>query len=137
MSIEEKNEIRRSAYTEALRYIDNAKENLHKAKKHGKYYGDAKYVRTASGVAYNAMLLALDALMRIKNIHQPSRNRRSIEWYRDQLRKMDGKLLNDVNTAYSILHLYGYYDGVTNVKVINEGIDSALSVIKHIKPTVN
>src|SRR5437879_1833351 len=37
MRVEEKNEIKNSAYAEALRYIDNAKENLHKAKKHGKY----------------------------------------------------------------------------------------------------
>ena len=51
MSTEEKNEIKKSAYVEALRYMDNVKENLHKAKKHGKYYSDDKYVRTASGIA--------------------------------------------------------------------------------------
>jgi hypothetical protein len=83
MSVEEKNEIKRSAYAEALRYMDNAKDALRKAKKNGKYYTDPKYVRTASGVAYSGMLLALDALMRIKDVAPPSKNKKSIEWYRD------------------------------------------------------
>ena len=58
MSTEEKNELKKSSYTEAMRYIENAKEALHKAGREGKYYTDAKYVRTASGVAYSGMLLA-------------------------------------------------------------------------------
>ncbi|MEO8149169.1 MAG: DUF5618 family protein [Bacteroidia bacterium] len=137
MSTEEKNELKKSSYTEAMRYIDNAKETLHKAGREGKYYMDAKYVRTASGTAYSGMLLALDTLFRIKNISFPGKNRKSIEWYRDQLRKIDLKLLNDVNSAYYILHLNGYYEGVTKAEVINSGIDSAISVIKKIKPVVN
>ena len=36
MSTEEKNELKRSSYTEAMRYIDNAKDALHKAKREGK-----------------------------------------------------------------------------------------------------
>ena len=115
----------------------NAKEALVKAKKQGKYYTDVKYVRTASGVAYSGMLIALDALMRINNIQLPSKSRKSIEWYRDQIRKMDGKLLNDVNTVYNVLHLNGYYEGLTHAEVINKGIDSAVSVIRKIKPVMN
>ncbi|MEO8150980.1 MAG: DUF5618 family protein [Bacteroidia bacterium] len=137
MSIEEKNELKKSSYAEAMHYIENAKEALHKAKREGKYYTDAKYVRTASGVAYSGMLLALDTLFRIKDIQFPSKSRKSIDWYRDQIRKMDWKLLNQVNTAYDILHLLGYYEGHTNAEVINTGIDSAVSVIKKIKPVVN
>jgi hypothetical protein len=136
MSIEEKNEIRKSAYLEALRYMDNAKDTLRKAGKQGKYYGDAKYVRMASGAAYSGMLLALDALLKIKNRH-PSKNKKSIEWYRDEIRKIDLKILQKLNTAYNVLHLLGYYEGETDANVINSGLDSALSVIKHIKPTVN
>ncbi|MEO8148685.1 MAG: DUF5618 family protein [Bacteroidia bacterium] len=137
MSTEEKNELKKSSYTEAMRYIDNAKETLHKAGREGKYYTDAKYVRTASGTAYSGMLLALDTLFKIKNIQFPSKRKKSIEWYRDQLRKMDWKLLNEVNSAYYTLHLNGYYEGVTNVDIINAGTDSAISVIKKIKPMVN
>src|SRR5437763_396945 len=101
MSTVEKNELKRKVYVEAFRYMGNAKDALHKAKKHGNYYTDAKYVRAASGAAYSAMLLALDALMEIKNINVPSKNRKSIKWYQQQLRNMDWKLLNDVNSAYN------------------------------------
>ena len=96
MSIEEKQELKKHSYAEAMRYIENAKEALQKAKKEGKYYSDKKYVRTASGVAYSGMLVALDTLMEIKNIKLPAKSRKSIEWYRDQIRKMDLKLFNDV-----------------------------------------
>ena len=137
MSTIEKNQLKKSSYADAMRYIENAKEALQKAKREGKYYTDEKYVRTASGVAYSGMLLALDTLMKIKNIPFPVKSRKSIEWYRDQLRKMDGKLLKEVNTAYGILHLLGYYEGNTNAEIINTGIDSAVSVIKKIKPLVN
>ncbi len=94
-------------------------------------------MRTASGVAYSGMLVALDALMQIKNIQLPAKSRKSIEWYRDQLRKTDRKLINEVNTVYSILHLSGYYEGLTNAEIINAGIDNAVSVIKKIKPVTN
>ena len=137
MSSEEKKELKKHSYAEAMRYIENAKEALQKATKEGKYYTDKKYVRTASGVAYSGMLVALDTLMAIKNIKLPAKSRKSIEWYRDQIRKMDLKLLNDVNSAYYALHLNGYYEGVTNADIINAGMDSAISVIKKIKPVVN
>ena len=137
MSTEEKRELKKVSYTEAMRYIENAKEALNKAKRQGKYYTAKKYVRTASGVAYSGMLVALDALMEIKNIKVPAKSRKSIEWYREQLRKMDWKLLNEVNSAYLTLHLNGYYEGLTNAEIINAGIDSAVSVIKKIKPVMN
>jgi hypothetical protein len=40
------------SYTEALRYMDNAKETLQKANKEDDFYHDRKYVRTACGTAY-------------------------------------------------------------------------------------
>ena len=125
------------SYAEAMRYIENAKEALNKAKRQGKYYTDKKYVCTASGVAYSGMLVALDALMEIKNIKVPAKSRKSIEWYREQLRKMDWKLLNEVNSAYLILHLNGYYEELMDANAINSGIDNAISVIKRIKPVMN
>lgn len=137
MSTEEKNELKKKSYAEAMRYIDNAKDALHKAKREGKYYTDEKYVRSASAIAYSGMLVALDTFLRIKNIPFPVKSRKSIEWYRDQIRKMDWKLLNEVNTVYSLLHLAGYYEGLTDAEVINKGINSAVSVIKKIKPVVN
>ena len=40
--------------------MENARENLQKAGKDGDLYQDSKYVKTASGIAYNAVLKALD-----------------------------------------------------------------------------
>lgn len=137
MSTEEKKELKKASYTEAMRYIENAKEALVKAKKQGKYYTDVKYVRTASGVANSGMLVALDALLKINNIQLPSKGRKSIEWYRDHLLKMDWKLLNDVNTVYNVLLLGGYYEGLIHAEVINSGIDSPISVFRKIKSVVN
>jgi hypothetical protein len=50
MSHEERQAIQTKAYTEAIRYMDNAKETLKKAGKEDYYYNDRKYVRMASEV---------------------------------------------------------------------------------------
>lgn len=135
MSIQEKNEIKRIAYKEALRYIMNAREALNKAKKQGNYYQDPKYVRSASGIAYSGMLLALDTYLRTHDIHPPKGARKSIEWYRDNLRKLDLKLLNEVNTAYNVLHILGYYEGELNVTILKDGMSKAVTVINRIRPS--
>ncbi|GBU22591.1 hypothetical protein R80B4_02501 [Fibrobacteres bacterium R8-0-B4] len=36
--------------------------------------------------------------------------------------------------AYNVLHLYGYYDGIRNVKVIEVGFKAAYEIIDKIKP---
>ena len=41
----------KSAYQEAMRYIENAKETLKLAGKDGQFFADEKYVKTASGIA--------------------------------------------------------------------------------------
>ena len=51
MTALEQNAIKEKAYNEALRYISNAKDTLKKAKKEGRYYEDAKYVKSACGIA--------------------------------------------------------------------------------------
>jgi len=43
-------------------------------------------------------------------------------------------MLNTLNSAYKILHLYGYYDGIDNVNVIKEGFAEANNIIEKIKP---
>ena len=42
--------------------------------------------------------------------------------------------MDEVNTAYDVLHLDGYYDGVRNVKVIQGGFEVAYDIIERIKP---
>jgi hypothetical protein len=43
-------------------------------------------------------------------------------------------MLDYINTAYKVLHLYGYYDGGENVTVIKEGIDYTYKIIEKIIP---
>lgn len=134
MTIKEQNAIKREYHTEALRYMDNAKETLKKAGKDGSLYKDAKYVKTACGTAYNGVLIAIDAIFLIKGVAELKKGRKSIEYYRENLKKIDNKALAILNTAYNVLHLDGYYDGVTYVKTIQSGFESAYEIIDKIKP---
>lgn len=133
MSIKEQKEIKQKYYAEAMRYMDNAKETLKKAGKDGKYYQDEKFVKTASGIAYNGVLKALDGYLIIKGIEK-KKGRKSIEWYQHAIAQNDKKLNNELKNAYDILHLSGYYDGVTSVPVIQSGFEVAYDIIKRIEP---
>ncbi|MCL1947466.1 MAG: DUF5618 family protein [Chitinivibrionia bacterium] len=136
MTREEQNAFLSEEYTEAVRYMDNAKEALQKAKKiDDGYYKDKKYVRTACGVAYLGVLVAIDAWFKIKDVDSPSKNKqKSIEYYTSNIAKLDKKMLSHFNTAYDILHLGGYYRGITSVKVVNAGLEIAQEIIDKIKP---
>ena len=133
MSVFEQQELRKRGYAEAMRYMDNAKENLQKAGKEDGYYNDKKYVRTACGTAYNGVLIALDTYLALKGIYANKR-RKSIEFYEEQIGKMDRKLLKEVNNMYQILHLSGYYDGTQDVFIVKRGFDIAYQIINTIKP---
>ena len=140
MSIEEQQELKEKYYTEATRYMDNAKEYLKNAKKEGNVYHDPKYVRTACGTAYNGVLIALDCFFTLKGIHTSDNKkvRKSIEYYQKNLAKQDKKMLDNLNVAYKILHLSGYYDGIESVTVVKEGFNFANAIIDKIKPlTIN
>jgi hypothetical protein len=39
-----------------------------------------------------------------------------------------------LNNAYTVLHLDGYYGGITNIKTIESGFDDAISIIARLKP---
>jgi hypothetical protein len=120
-------------YKESMRYIDNARENLKKAGKDGKFYLDEKYVHSACGIAYIGMIKALDFLFNIKQVPK-KRGRKSIEYYQTELAKLDKKLLNNLNSGYRFLHLDGYYEGEKNIKGIEAGFESAISIINALKP---
>ncbi|MFA6924535.1 MAG: DUF5618 family protein [Bacteroidales bacterium] len=133
MSIKEQHEVRDKYYNEAVRYMDNAKETLKKAGKENKFYKDDKYVKTACGIAYNGILKALDGYFILKNMSSP-KGKKSIQYYQSNITKLDKKLLNYINNAYEILHISGYYEGVTSVKVIQTGFEYAYEIINKIKP---
>jgi hypothetical protein len=135
VSIQEQQTVREKYYGEAIRYMDNAKECLSKAKKEGKFYHDPKYVKMACGTAYSGLLMALEGFLTLKGIAKPDgKERKSIEYYQSNITTIDKKMLNYINTAYKVLHLYGYYDGGENVTVIKEGFDHAYKIIEKIKP---
>jgi hypothetical protein len=136
MSIHEQQLLREKYYGEAIRYMDNAKECLVKANREGKFFHDQKYVKAACGIAYSGVLVALDCFLILKDIHKPKgKERKSIEYYQNNLGKLDKKMMVTLNCAYQILHLSGYYDGVQSVNVIKEGFDFAYTIIEKIKPS--
>ncbi|MDR0768760.1 MAG: DUF5618 family protein [Dysgonamonadaceae bacterium] len=133
MSIDEQQLIKQQSYSEAMRYMENAKETLKKAGKDDQRYKDRKYVKTACGTAYNGVLLALDAYLLLKGI-KTAKRRKSIEYYCEQLGKLDKKMLQHLNNAYEALHLNGYYEGTLNAHIIKSGFDDAYGIIDKIKP---
>ena len=124
----------KTAYQEAQRYMENAKENLKKAGKKDGEYGDVKYVQTGAGVAYNGVLIALDEYLKQKEGNKFTKPK-SIEEYRSRVAKQNKSLLKLLNAAYDSLHLAGYYHGTTSSKTITGGMDDAKKIIEFIKPS--
>lgn len=133
MAIVDQNKIKTKYYTEAIRYMDNAKETLKKAGKEDRFYIDKKYVKTACRTAYNAVLLALDGYLLLKGIEK-KKGRKDISYYEEEVSKLDKKLLNYVVEAYHSLHLSGYYDGNKDSKIILAGFELAYAIINKLKP---
>ena len=133
MSTADQDKIRSEYYVEAIRYMDNAKETLIKAGKEDDLYKDDKYVKTACGIAYCAVLKALDGYLLLKEVKR-QKGRKSIEYYLENISKIDKKLMQYLNNAYMTLHLDGYYDGNVSVDTISSGFKSAYLIIDKIKP---
>ena len=134
MSDEELQELQLEHYSEALRFMDNAKDCLKKAQKDGNYYRDTKYVKMACGTAYSGVLTGLDGYLAIKGVRPDKKVRKTIEYYQYNLGKLDRKMLDHLICAYQILHLSGYYDGTQSVNVVKEGFEEAKTLIDKIKP---
>jgi hypothetical protein len=135
MTREEQNAFLSKEYAEAIRYMENAKETLRRAGRDGLNYSDPKYVKTACGTAYNGVLIALDAWFALRGVPKPTRKqRKSIDYYTHNMAKLDKKMLSNLDMAYRILHLDGYYDGIVSIKAIEGGFDNACYIIEKIKP---
>jgi len=136
MTREEQNIFLNKEYAEAIRYMDNAKETLQKARKNDwGYYEDKKYVRTACGTAYNGVLVALDAWFKMKGVINPKKNsRKSVDFYKWNVSQLDKKMSYYYDTVYDALHLYGYYDGLGKISIIQAGFEDAYKIIDKIKP---
>jgi hypothetical protein len=136
MTPEEQNIYKSKEHAEAMRYMNNAKEALRKAEKQDDgRYKDEKYVRSACGIAYLGVLVAVDAWLTLKGVQIPKkRNHTNIDFYLSNVAKLDMKLLDRLNDAYNVLHLDGYYRKVKNIKTIEGGFDEAYYIIDKIKP---
>jgi hypothetical protein len=136
MTREEQNIFLSQEYAEAIRYMDNAKETLQKARKEDDgFYKDRKYVRTACGTAYNGVLIALDAWFVMKGVANPKKNsRKSVDYYKYNISQNDRKMADYFDSVYDTLHLAGYYDGNRKVNVIQSGFEDAYKIINKIKP---
>jgi len=122
-------------YAEANRYMDNAEDMLKKTETQGDYYEDEKYVRSACGIAYLGILVALDAWLTLKGVQIPiKRNHTDIKFYLTQVAKLDKKMLDRLNAAYNVLHLDGYYRKVKSVDIIRGGFKAAYAIIEKVKP---
>ena len=135
MSVQEQETLKEEYYSEAIRYMENAKECLQKAKKEDNRYKDKKYVRMACGTAYSGLLIALEGFLVLKGMYKPSKKeRKSIEYFQNNIGELDKKMLDYLDDTYKILHLYGYYDGIQDARVISAGFDNAYTLIEKIKP---
>ena len=122
---------------EALRHLQNAKEILRKAPIEDGRYADVKYVQEACGVAYLAVLKAIDGYLLNKGLGRKELPR-SVSAYRKVLQKYldihDGKLLREFDVIYDELHIAGYYRGMLHsVDVVNAALKAAKGFIEKIK----
>jgi len=119
-----------SAFFNAKRYFENAKETLLKSKIEYDRYKDEKYVKEASGMAYLAALQAIDGYllsMGVPSDKLPT----SITEYEKSLQKIphNGKLMAAMGTVYENLHILGYYRGGVDVNMIKSGFQKAKFII--------
>ena len=112
---------------EARRYVANAQEIIEKSKydPETKLYKDKKYVRIAGDTLWKGCLIALDAVLHVRQ----GKGRPSIEKYKKAAAQRDGKLLQYVNTGYETMHLHMGYDGTKNKKTCEGGFDLANAII--------
>ena len=120
---------------EAHRYLDNAKDTLKKAGREDGYYKDPKYVSTACETAYKGVLIALDEYLQKKErpIIKKKHQRKNEHDYTKTLAELNKTLLHLFNSAYHILHLDGYYDGVSDKDTIDLGFKKAETIITGIE----
>ncbi|MDR1610516.1 MAG: DUF5618 family protein [Candidatus Symbiothrix sp.] len=114
---------------EAERYLQNAHQILsEKAKKEGDYYNDSKYVKLAGHAAWSGVLIALDAVLGIKD--KLKKNQRlEFKDYLASTAKKDNKMIRPLLGAYDSLHKAMGYDGNPNYRVVQASLDQAKFII--------
>jgi hypothetical protein len=122
---------------ESSRYLQNAKEILEKAPVEDGGYTDTKYVQEACGIAYLAVLKAINEYLINKGLTKKELPK-SVDGYRGALKKYlavhDGKLVREFERLYEELHIAGYYRGLLgHVNTVKEALKAAKEFIERIK----
>jgi hypothetical protein len=122
---------------EALRYFQNAKEILRKAPIEDGRYADIKHVQEACGVAYLAVLKAIDEYLLNKGVSKKELPK-SVDGYRGAMQKYlavhDGKLVREFESLYEELHIAGYYRALlVHVDMVKDALKAAKGFIEKIK----
>jgi len=114
---------------EAERYLQNAKQILsEKAEKDGEYYNDSKYVKMAGNTAWNGVLVALDAVLHVRE-NLKKGQRPDFNDYQEAISKIDNKMTRPLLGAYESLHKALGYDGNPNYKIVQESLLQAKKMI--------
>ena len=122
-----KNKEKKNPIEEARRYVANAEETIVKAvyDPETKSYTDKKYVKTAGNILWSGCLVALDAVLHVRE----GRGRPSIEKYKDAAGSRDRILLAAIVNGYDIMHLSLGYDGTRYKKTCDLGFELANAII--------
>ncbi len=126
----------RNKMKEPLRYLNNAKEILKATPVEDNTYTDIKHVREAFGIAYLAVLEAINEYL-IKKGFAKRELPKSVDEYRKALQKFlaahDGKLLREFEKLYDALHIAGYYRGlIYDVDMVRDALKAAKFFIEKI-----
>jgi hypothetical protein len=121
---------------ESLRYLNNAKEILKGIVVEDNTYTDIKHVREAFGIAYLAVLEAINKYLINKGLTKKELPK-SVDEYRKALQKYlavhDGKLLREFEKMYDMLHIAGYYRGLLyDVNIVKDALKATKVFIEKI-----
>ena len=123
---------------EAMRYMENAKEILKQSPIEDRRYKDDKYVKSACGIAYLAILKSIDSYLIKKGLTRKEMPK-SVDAYRkalqEHLKPYNGKLLRQFEDIYDELHIAGYYRGnLHTVDAVKAALKTAEDFIKKVSP---
>jgi len=122
---------------EALRYLENAREILRKTPIEDSTYTDIKLVREAFGVAYLAVLQAINEAL-IKKGMTKRELPKSVNGYRGALKRYfsayNKKFLREFEKLYDALHIAGYYRGlIYDVDMVKDALKAARGFIERLE----
>ena len=90
-----------------------------------KIYTDGKYIKIAGNTLWNGCLVALDAVLNIRQ----GKGRPSIDKYKAAAGERDKKLWAAIEAGYYIMHLTMGYDGIQDKKICDAGFEYANAII--------